>query len=128
KAARVSGRDNRTDAGEQLLAVEERVGELGAVEEVVVDLGVGERLVVLIALDEDVGVREEEVGAAVVGMEVRVHDVSDVPECESDLGEARFKQICGRQNRQNDVGGVFAPGVVRVVDVRGVKTGVDKNV
>jgi hypothetical protein len=84
---------------------------------------VGERLVVLIALDEDVGVREEEVGAAVVGMEVRVHDMGDVAECQSDLGEARFEQISGRRNRQNDVGGVFARGVVGVVDVRGVETG-----
>jgi hypothetical protein len=82
------------------------------VKEVVVDLRVGERFVVLVALDEDLDVREEEVGAAVVGMQVRVDDMRDIaePEPEPDLGEARFEQICGGQDRKNDFGGVFSPG------------------
>jgi hypothetical protein len=83
--------------------------ELGPVEEVVVDLRMGERFVVLVALNQDLCVREEEVGTAVVGMEVRVHDMGDVAEpSPSRLGD--LEQIRRSQDRQNDVSVLWQRG------------------
>jgi hypothetical protein len=71
--------DERADAAEQLLvAIDEPVVELRPVEELVGDLGVRECLLVVLPLDDDFGVGEEEVAAAVIGMQMGVDDVGDV--------------------------------------------------
>jgi len=84
----VSRDDDRADAAEQFLVpVEQPVVELRPVKELVRDLRVPKRLVVLLALDDEFGVGEEEVGATVVGVEVGVHDMGDVGELETEFGE-----------------------------------------
>ena len=86
--------DERPDAAEQLLvAVEQPVVELRPVEELVGDLWVRECLLVVLALDDDFGVGEEEVAAAVIGVQVGVDDVGDVGDLETDLGESRLEPV-----------------------------------
>ena len=121
--------EERADAAEQLLvAVEEPVVELRAVEELVGDLGVRECLLVVLPLDDDFGVGEEEVAAAVVGVQVGVDDVCDVRDPEADLGESPLEPVLGLHPREHLVGVVEAEAVRRIVDVRGMQAGVDEDV
>ena len=86
--------DDRADAAEQLrISVEQPIVELWPVKELVGDLGVRERLVVLLALDDELGVREEEVAATVIGMQVSVDNVGDVGELETDLCESSLGTV-----------------------------------
>jgi len=87
-----------------------------------------ESLLVVLALDDDFGVGEEEVPAAVIGVQVSVDDVGDVGNLETDLGESTLEPILGLHPRQDRAGVLEAKAVIGIGDVCGMQTGIDENV